>query len=72
MKQLLVLVMTLTLFACGGKESGSTMEDAADAAKKASSDAMEATGGAMDMAKDAAGAAADDAMEAADDAMDGA
>ena len=70
MKQLLVLIMTLTLFACGGKESDSSMEDAAEAAKEATSDAMESAKGTMEDTAEAAGEVTDDAMKAAEDAMD--
>ncbi|MBT8102374.1 MAG: hypothetical protein KJO95_05350 [Gammaproteobacteria bacterium] len=74
MKQLLVLIMTLTLFACGGKDSGDSakgaMESAADAAKEAAGDTMDAASDAMEDAQDAAGEMADDAMDAASGAMD--
>ena len=63
MKQLLVLIMTLTLFACGGKESDSSMEDAAEAAKEATSDAMESAKGTMEDTGEAAGEVTDDAMK---------
>ncbi len=57
MKHLLVLIMTLTLFACGGKDAGDTAKGAMESAKDTAKEAAAAT-------KDAAG----DTMEAADDA----
>ena len=57
MKQLLILIASLALFACGGNDAGDKAESAMDSAKDAAHDAMDAT-------KDVA----DDAMDSADDA----
>ena len=46
MKYVLILITSLTLFACGGKDSGESakeaMESAADAAKEAAGSTMDA------------------------------
>jgi hypothetical protein len=75
MKQLLILVASLALFACGG-ESADKADEAMDAAGDAAGAAMESVGEAAGDADDAVGEMADDAMDAAgevaDDAMDAA
>ena len=79
MKQLLILLASLALFACGGGDAGDTADDAAEiveeAAETEGEEIADAMHDAMDKAKDVEAIladgkeATDDAIEEAEDAV---
>jgi ABC-type transporter Mla subunit MlaD len=50
MKQLLIMLASLALFACGGSDSGGSASDAADSAVEAAEEAADSAGNAIDEA----------------------